>query len=95
MSDAVLELVVYKVKNPQTAAKVRSRMRPHLAAYPGFIDWKPLSAIEDAATFVDLVTWVSIEAAREAGRKVISDPDCAPLMAEIAEVYAMGHFGGS
>ena len=92
MSNPILELVIYKVKNPQTAAAIRDRMRPHVAGYPGFLDWKAVSSPDDAALFADIVTWESIETARAAGQKVMTDPACAPFMAEIGEIFSMGHF---
>jgi hypothetical protein len=92
MSNPVFELVVYKVKNPQTAARIRAGLQPHVANYPGFLDWKAASSSDDKALFADIVTWESLDAARAAGQKVMTDPAYAPFMAEIGEIFSMGHF---
>ena len=92
MSNPIFELVIYKVKNPQTAARIRAGLQPHVAAYPGFRDWKAVASTDDAALFADIVTWDSLDAARAAVQKVMTDPACAPFMAEIGEIFSMGHF---
>ncbi len=92
MSNPVLELVVYRVKNPETAATVRAAIRPHLASYPGFLGWQAAVSMDDGALFAARVSWESLDAARSAGQKVVTDPVCAGFMAEIGEIFSMGHF---
>ena len=92
MSHPVTELVIYKVKNPQTATLARRQMQAHFNAHPGFLAWQPLSSTSDACLFADIVTWTDEASARSAGEKVMTDEACAPLMAEIAEIISMGHY---
>jgi heme-degrading monooxygenase HmoA len=92
MSDTCLEVVVYKVKNPQSAENLRRAMRPHVEAFPGFLGWRAVTSTDDPATFTDIVTWRSLAEAQAAAGKVQTDPECAPFMAEIAEIVSYGHY---
>jgi hypothetical protein len=87
-----IEVVVYKVKNAQTAAAARRAIRPHIEAFPGFLGWHAVTSAEDPSVFTDIITWKSLAHARAAGEKVMSDPECAPFMGEIGEVVSMGHY---
>ena len=87
-----IEVVVYKVKNAQTAQSARRAMRPHVEAYPGFLGWHAVTSADDAQTFTDIITWRSLAEAKAAGEKIMSDPACAPFMAEITQVVSMGHY---
>ncbi len=88
-----IEVVVYRVKNAETAEAARREMRAHLENYPGFLDWTAATSLDDPTLFTDIVTWASLSQARDASGKVMSDPGCAPLMAEVAELITMGHYG--
>jgi hypothetical protein len=92
MSGHCIEVVVYKVKNAETAHDLRRAMRPRVAAFPGFLGWHAVTSAEDPALFTDIVTWRSLADARAASEKVMTDPACAPFMAEIAEVVSAGHY---
>ena len=87
-----IEVVVYKVKNPQTAQSARRAMRPHVEAYPGFLGWHAISSADDPGVFTDIITWASLDLARAASKKFMTDPACSPFMTEIAEVVSMGHY---
>ena len=92
MTGHCIEVVVYKVKNAETAAAARRTMKPHVAGFPGFLGWHAVTSADDPALFTDIVTWRSLAEARAAGEKVMSDPECAPLMGEVAELISMGHY---
>lgn len=92
MNNHVIEVVVYKVNNPQTAAAARRAVRPHVEAMDGFLGWHAMTSADDPSVFTDILTWRSLSHAKSASEKVMADPACAPLMAEIAEVVSMGHY---
>ena len=92
MAGHCIEVVVYKVKNPQSAEGKRRDMRHHVESFPGFLGWHAVTSADDPAVFTDILTWKSLDHARSASSKVVSDPACAPFMAEIAEVFSMGHY---
>ena len=87
-----IEVVVYKVKNAQTAEAARRAVRPHIEAFPGFLGWQAVTSAEDPTSFADIVTWKSLEDAKAAGEKFMTDPAITPFMAEIAQVISMGHY---
>lgn len=92
MTGHCIEVVVYKVKNAQTAEAARRAVRPHVERFPGFLGWHAMTSADDPLVFTDIVTWASLAEARAAGAKVMADPACAPFMAEIAEVVSAGHY---
>lgn len=92
MTGHCVEVVVYKVKNTETAQAARRGMRRHVEAMPGFLGWHAATSADDPALFTDIVTWRSLGEARAASEKVTADPDCAPFMAEIAEFISAGHY---
>ena len=87
-----IEIVVYKVKNAQTAETQRRGARPLVESLQGFLGWHAVTSVDDPLLFTDIITWRSLEEARAAGARVMADPACAPFMAEIAEVVSMGHY---
>ena len=92
MTGHCIEVVVYKVKNAETAEREGRAMRPHVEAFPGFPGWHAVTSADDPALFTDVVTWRSLEDARSASEKVMADPACAPFMAEIAERVSAGYY---
>jgi hypothetical protein len=92
MTTPCIEVVVYKVKNAETAGAARRTMRPRIEAMPGFLGWHAGTSADDPLLFTDILTWASLAEARDASAKVMADPGCAPFMAEIAEVVSMGHY---
>jgi hypothetical protein len=92
MNSTCVEIVVYKVKNADAAAAARRTVRPHIEAFPGFVSWQAVTSADDPLMFTDLVTWESLGHARDAGNKVMSDPACAPFMAQIDAVVSAGHY---
>ena len=92
MSAHCIEVVVYKVRNHDAAQAARRAVRPHIELLPGFLGWLAVTSAEDPLVFTDIVTWSSLADAKAAGEKVMTDPLCAPFMAEIAEVVSMGHY---
>lgn len=92
MGQHCIEVIVYKVKNPQAAEGKRRSMRHRVEAFPGFLGWHAVTSADDPAVFTDIVTWKSLAEARAASARVMTDPECAPFMAEIAEIFSMGHY---
>ncbi len=92
MSGHCIEVVFYRVKNAQTAEAARRNVRPHVETFPGFLGWHAMTSADDPLVFTDIVTWRSLAEARAAGERVMSDPACAPFMAEIVEVVSAGHY---
>lgn len=58
-----IEIVVYKVKNAQTAETQRRGARPHVESLPGFLGWHAVTSV-DPLLFTDILTWRSLEEAR-------------------------------
>ena len=87
-----IEVVVYKVRNAATAETARRAMRPHVEVLPGFLGWHAVTSADDPQTFTGIITWRSLAEAKAAGEKIMSDPACAPFMAEITQVVSMGHY---
>ena len=92
MTEQCFEIVVYKVKDPEAAARSRLAARKIVETYPGFIDWRPLAGSEDAASFADIVTWSSLADAKAAATKAQADARVAPFFSQISEVSTFGHF---
>ena len=92
MTTPCIEVVVYKVKNAETAATSRRAMRPKIEGLAGFLGWHAVTSADDPSLFTDILTWASLAQARAAAAHVMSDPACAPFMAEIVEVVSMGHY---
>ena len=84
--------MIYKVKNPATAAAARFAMKPHVETFPGFLGWTAVTALDDPSLFTDILTWRTHADAKSAGEKVMADPQCAPLMVEVTQVVSMGHY---
>lgn len=92
MSTPCIEVVVYKVRNAETAAAARRAMRPKVEVLQGFLGWHAATSADDPAVFTDILTWASLAEARAASAHVMADPTCAPFMAEIAELVSLGHY---
>jgi hypothetical protein len=92
MSGHCIEVVVYRVKNPQTAEMRRRAARPHVEAYPGFLGWHAVTSADDPNVFTDILTWKTVGDAKAAAAKLSADPSCTPFIAEIAEIVSMGHY---
>jgi quinol monooxygenase YgiN len=91
MSSAVTEIVVYTVKNPETAAQARKTLPGILASYDGFIAYEPLASAASSRTFVDIVRWRDLEAAKSASQSIMHDARAAGFMHEIEDVKLMDH----
>lgn len=92
MTGHCIEIVVYKVKDPKTAATARRNARPFIESQTGFLGWQALTAVDNPNLFTDVVTWASLADAEAAGKKFDHSPECAPLMAEIGEMVSMTHY---
>lgn len=88
----VLELAVCTVTDREAALAARRQAMQAVSRYPGFISWRAATACETADMLADLVEWETLEAARDAGKRVMTDPEFAPYMAAIGSVQLMQHF---
>lgn len=91
-SSHCIEVVIYRVKNAQTAGTARRAMRPHVEVMPGFLGWHAVTSADDPCIFTDIITWANLDLARSAASKFMNDPASAPFMAEISELVSMGHY---
>lgn len=92
MSAHCIEVVVYKVKNAQTAEAARRAVRPHVESFPGFLGWHAVTSADDPALFTDIVTWASLADAKSAFDRIASEPAGQAFLGEVAEVVSMGHY---
>ncbi len=91
MTETVFEIVTYTVRDVNKAQKARKAMRTALSAYPGFIAWTQYLTAGDDCRFVDQVEWTSLDHAKQAQAKFLTDPVAADMIAETEEVLAMSH----
>lgn len=92
MSDPCLEIVVFKVKNPEDAKRARRAAQNAVRTYEGFISWCAYEALEERNLFADLVLWRDQDCAKRAATRVVRDPEFAALLAEIDGLLTMSHF---
>jgi ABC-type branched-subunit amino acid transport system substrate-binding protein len=88
----VLELAICTVTDKEAALAARRQAMQAVSRYPGFVSWRAATACETADMLADLVEWETLEAARAAGKRVMTDPEFAPYMAAISSVQLMQHF---
>ncbi|KQW29132.1 hypothetical protein ASE36_11735 [Rhizobium sp. Root274] len=88
----VLELAICTVADKPAAEKARRAAMAAVKAYPGFVSWRALTAMEQGDMIADLVEWTDKESADAAAMKVQADPAFAPYMAAITGVTVMEHF---
>lgn len=88
----IFELVSFKVKNAEKAAKLRREAMEHAKELKGFINYRALTNTEDPTLFTDLVEWASLEDAQAAAEKVMTMPGFQAMMSEIEAVESMKHF---
>ncbi|HXV31336.1 MAG TPA: hypothetical protein VD840_13480 [Sinorhizobium sp.] len=88
----VLELAVCTVTDKKAAVAARAKAMQAVARYPGFVSWRAVTACETSDMLADLVEWETLEAARAADKRVMTDPEFAPYMATISSVQLMQHF---
>ncbi|MBD8893268.1 hypothetical protein [Roseibium litorale] len=87
-----LELVIYRIKNPDDAAKARRAAQDAISQYEGFLSWAAWESEDDATVFADVAMWESLEAAKAAGERVRTDPGFAALMSSIDGIISMSHY---
>jgi hypothetical protein len=92
MNGPCMEVVTYRIANPETADVQRRAARDLAKGLPGFVGWVPLSGAEDRTERVDIVTWASLEDARNAAALVGGSPDFAGFRESISELVGMAHF---
>lgn len=91
-STTVLELAVCTVTDRQAAQNARNVAMQAISAYPGFVSWRALDALDHGDMIADLVEWADRQSADAAAAKVRTDPAFAPYMAAIQGVSLMQHF---
>ncbi len=92
MSQPCLELVVFKIKDPEKARLARRAAQETVKTYDGFLSWTAYEAYEEENLFADVVMWRDLASARAAGEKVMKDPAFAAIMAEIDGLVTMAHY---
>ncbi|MTI42834.1 hypothetical protein JM93_01703 [Roseibium hamelinense] len=92
MSGHCLELVVFKVKNPEDACKARRAAQDCVKHYDGFLSWTAYEDAEGSGTFADIVSWRDLSCAKAAAKRVVHDPGFKAIMAEIDGLITMGHY---
>jgi len=90
--NTILELAVCTVSNKPAAEEARRTAMAAVRAYPGFVSWRPLTALDHDDMIADLVEWTDKASAEAAAAKVQADPAVAPYMAAITGVTLMQHF---
>ena len=92
MNGSCMEVVTYRVSNPETADVQRRAARDRARNLAGFAGWVPLSGAQDRTERVDIVTWASLEDARNAAAIVGESPDFAAFRDSISQLVSMAHF---
>lgn len=92
MNGPCMEVVTYRVSNPETADVKRRAARDRAGNLAGFVGWVPLSGAHDRAERVDIVTWASLEDARNAAAVVGESPDFADFRDSIGQLVSMAHY---
>ena len=95
MQDHCLEVVAYRVADPDRADQERKRALDKIRSLPGFLAWTQLTATGDAAQRVDLVAWKTMDAALSAARIVGEAAEFAGFRATISGVDSMDHYAAS
>jgi len=88
----ILELAVCTVTDRPAAEIARRAAMAAVKAYPGFVSWRALTALEQGDMIADLVEWIDKASADAAAARVQADPAFAPYMAAISGVTLMQHF---
>lgn len=92
MSEPCLELVVFKIKDPEKARAARRMAQDVVKKYDGFISWSAYEAHDEQNLFADVVMWRDLEAAKAAAEQVVKEPGFAAIMAEMDGLVSMAHF---
>lgn len=92
MTGSCMEVVAYRIANPEAADIQRGAARNLAKDLPGFVGWVPLSGSHDRTERVDIVTWASLEDARNAAAVVGASPDFAAFRDSISQLVSMAHF---
>ena len=95
MHDTVLELAIFTVKPEHVARmpQLRDGLREALKGFPGLIEYRGYSPMNDGRTFVDLARWENLECAAAVARAFNDgDPRFGPYSAAIAQLTFMEHF---
>lgn len=91
----IAETVIFKIKPNKIdqAKSVRPSSLEYIRKnYPGVISIEALHAADDQFVFMDLCKWETLELAKSAAEKAMSDPNLTPYFETIESVVFMGHF---
>lgn len=92
MNSHVLEVAIFKAKPGADIPQLRQQLQETLLSFSGLIEFCGYSPLGDNQ-YADLVTWDSIESAKNAAAAFeAGDPRFMPYMEAIEEVVFMGHF---
>lgn len=92
MNTPCLEIVVFKVKNPEDAKRARRAAQSALREYEGFLSWSAYEALDERNLLADLVLWRDPDCAKRAAGRIARDPRFAALLAEMDGLLTMSHF---
>lgn len=95
MNGPCMEVVTYRITDPDAADAERNAARDLVRGLAGFVGWMPLSGAHDRRERVDVVTWASLEDARNAAALVGRSADFAGFRNSIAQLVGMAHFSAA
>ena len=91
----VVEIAIFTVKpeyRTQMSA-IRERMRPVIHQFPGLVEYRDYSPVEEGGHYADIAIWDSLDNARAAAEAFENgDPRFMPYFEAIESGTFMGHF---
>ena len=92
MTGQCIEIVTYKVSNPDEADYQRDGAQERAARLPGFSGWLALSGCKYRGMRTDLVIWENAQSAEAAAEVVGKGKDFSGFRASITEFGGIGHY---
>jgi hypothetical protein len=89
---SVLEVAVFRVKDPAAAERLRAAAHERIATYAGFVHLLSLCALDDPGLFADVVEWRSLADAHAAMARAEQDPAVLPFFGALGPIVSMGHY---
>lgn len=88
----VVEVAIYRVKEPETYPALLKNVMREVKAMPGFISGVHLRSLTDPQLFADINFWEKLELAEAAAQNVHTKPMFKPFMDSFSELKVFGHF---
>ena len=91
--DPVYEIAVFKVKDADAVMAANKAAIEHISVYDGYISSRTFQNIDDAAIFMDIVEWSSLDAAKRAQQdfEKSKNEEVAHYLSLITEIIYFGH----